>query len=50
MGVGRLEAIMSDIDKDKPTTEESAEILELEKLVRAKDKAKRKDAKDDDPS
>ena len=32
---------MSDTEKDKPTTEESAEILELEELIRAKDKAKR---------
>jgi hypothetical protein len=31
---------MNDTDKDKPTTEESAEILELEELIRAKDKAK----------
>ena len=41
---------MSDIDKDKPTTEESAEMLELEELVRAKDKAKADDAKDADRS
>ena len=41
---------MSDTDKDKPTTEESAEILELEELIRAKDKAKSKDAKDVDRS
>lgn len=31
---------MNDTDTDKPTTEESAEILELEELIRAKDKAK----------
>ena len=41
---------MSDIDKDTPTTEESAEILELEDLIRAKDKTKRDGAKDDDRS
>ena len=41
---------MSDIDKNKPTTEESAEILELEELVRAEDKAKSDNAKEDDRS
>ena len=41
---------MSDIDKDKPTTEESAEMLELEELVRAEDKAKADKAKEDDRS
>jgi hypothetical protein len=43
---------MSDIDKDKnkPTTEESAEILELEELIRAKDEAKAEDAKENDRS
>ena len=45
---------MSDIDKDndkdKPTTEESAEILALEELIRAKDKAKAEDAKENDRS
>ena len=41
---------MSDIDKDKPTTEESAEMLELEELVRAEDKAKADKAKEDNRS
>lgn len=41
---------MSDIDKNKPTTQESAEILELEELVRAEDKAKVDNAKEDDRS
>ena len=41
---------MSDIDKNKPTTEESAEILELEELVRAEDKAKSDNSKEDDRS
>ena len=34
-------------DEDKPTTEESAEILELEELIRAKDKAKADKGKED---
>lgn len=44
MRVDCLEATMSDTDNDKPTTEESAEILEMEELIRAKDKAKADDA------
>lgn len=40
---------MSDTDEDKPTDAESAEMLELEELIRAKDKAK-SDARDDDRS
>lgn len=37
---------MSDTDQDKPMDEESAEMLELENLIRAKDKAKAGDAKE----
>jgi hypothetical protein len=44
----QTEDFMSDIDKKKPTTQESAEILELEESVRAKHKAKVDNVKEDD--